>query len=334
VKAAIRTEYGSPDVIQIVERELPEVTPRQVRLRVEAAGVDIGVWHMLTGLPTMMRPAVGIPRPRRHGLGSEVAGIVVAKGSEVRRFDIGARVFGTGIGTFAEYAIADEKNLVELSEGVSATDAAASAISGVTAMQALDPMHSPLGRVLILGASGGVGSFAVQIAKAFDAQVTGVASTSKLDLVRALGADEVLDYTVTDPTDGSQRYDLIVDMGGNRPLSTLRRALTPDGRAVIVGGEGGGRVTGGFFRGMTSGLASAGRRQKISGLMSTTTWEALVDLDTLLAAGSLKPAIDRVYPLTETATALRRLEARQVRGKLVIDPRPVAERTRRKITNE
>lgn len=324
MKAAVRTEYGSPDVIQIVERELPELKPREVRVRVEAAGVDIGVWHMLTGLPTMMRPAVGLPRPRQHGLGSEVAGTVDATGSEVGRFRIGDRVFGTGTGTFAECAIADERNLVQLSDGVAFVDAAASAISGVTAIQALAPLTSPLGRVLVLGASGGVGSFAVQIAKAFGAHVTGVASTAKLDLVRSLGADEVLDYTVTDPTDGTRTYDLIVDMGGNRPLSALRRTLTPGGRAVIVGGEGGGRVTGGFFRGMTAGLASVGHRQKVSGLMSKTTREALVDLDTLLANGSLKPAIDKVYPLAETATALRRLEARQVRGKLVIDPRESA----------
>jgi NADPH:quinone reductase-like Zn-dependent oxidoreductase len=320
MKAAIRTEYGSPDVIRIADIPVPEPKPDQVLVRVEAAGVDIGVWHMLTGLPTMMRPAVGLPRPRQQVLGSELAGVVDAVGSKVTRFAPGDRVFGTGIGSFAESAVASEKNLVELSEGVTARDAAASAISGVTAWQALDPMRRPLGRVLVLGASGGVGSFVVQIAKSFGAHVTGVASTAKLDLVRDLGADEVIDYTVTDPTDGSEKYDLVVEMGGRRPLSVLRRALTAAGRAVIVGGEGGGRVTGGFFRGMTAGAASVLHRQKVSGLMSTTTWEALVDIDTLLASRALAPAIERAYPLAGAADALHRLESHQVRGKLVIEP--------------
>lgn len=319
MRAIVRTEYGSADVIELVERELPEPKAKQVRVRVEAAGVDIGVWHMMTGLPSMMRPVTGLPRPRQPGLGSELAGVVDAVGAEVVRFSPGDLVFGTGTGTFAEYAIAAEKNLVLRSAGVSAQAAAASAISGLTAFQALNPMRAAMGRVLVLGASGGVGSFAVQIAKAFHGHVTGVASTDKLEFVTSLGADEVLDYTAVDPTDGSRSYDLILDMGGNRPLHELRRALTPRGRAVIVGGEGGGRVTGGFFRGMTAGAASALRRQKISGLISTTTVQGLVDVDTLLASGEVTAAIDRVYPLAETAEAVRRLQSRQVRGKLVID---------------
>lgn len=321
MKAIIRTEYGSPDVLESVDIERPVPGKREVLVRVEAAGVDIGVWHLMTGLPTMARIALGARRPRLPGLGTELAGVVEAVGTDVTRFRIGDSVFGTGRGAFAEYAIASEDKLTTRPAGVTAQQAAASAVSGVTAVQALDAGRVATGqRVLVLGASGGVGSFVVQIAKALGAHVTGVASTSKLDSVRALGADEVIDYTSTDATDGSQRYDVIVDMGGNRPLAVLRRALGPHGRAVIVGGEeGGGRVLGGFQRSMFAGLASALRRQRVVGIMSLTTTVDLVRVGELLASGTMTSRIDRAYPLAQTADAIRRLEARQVRGKLVID---------------
>ena len=318
MKAVVRTEYGSPDVIRVIDAPLPDPGPREVRVRVEAAGVDIGVWHMLTGLPTMMRPAVGLPRPRRTGLGSELAGVVDAVGTGVTRFRPGDAAFGVGTATFAEYALAQEKNLVPRPAGVSAHQAAASAISGVTAVQALGT--TPSSRVLILGASGGVGSFATQFAKAAGAHVTAVASTAKLDFVRGLGADEVLDYTAMDPVDGSRTYDLILEMGGIRSDSALRRGLAPDGRAVIVGGEGGGRVTGGFLGSMTAGLRSTFRRQKVTGLMSVTTTADLEKVAAALSAGDVVPAIDEVLPLAQAPDALRRIESRTVRGKLVIDP--------------
>jgi NADPH:quinone reductase-like Zn-dependent oxidoreductase len=321
VKAIIRTEYGSPDVLELVDIERPVPAKREVLVRVEAAGVDIGVWHLMTGLPTMARIALGARRPRLPGLGTELAGVVEAVGADVTRFRIGDSVFGAGRGAFAEYAIASEDKLATRPAGVTAQQVAASAISGVTAVQALDAGRVAAGqRVLVLGASGGVGSFVVQIAKALGAHVTGVASTSKLESVRALGADEVIDYTTTDATDGSQRYDLIVDMGGNRPLAVLRRALGPRGRAVIVGGEdGGGRVLGGFQRSMFAGLASAVRRQRVVGLVSLTTTADLLRVGELLASGTMTSRVDGVYPLAQTADAIRRLEARQVRGKLVID---------------
>jgi NADPH:quinone reductase-like Zn-dependent oxidoreductase len=320
MKAVIRTEYGSPDVIRLVQRELPEPGPREVRVRVEAAGVDIGVWHLMTGLPTMVRPALGLPRPRQHGLGTELAGTVDAVGSEVTRFSPGDAVFGIGSsGTFAEFALAQEKHLAPRSSGVSAEAAAASAVSAVTAVQALEGLK-PGERVLVLGASGGVGSFAAQIAKARGAHVTGVASTAKLDLVRGLGVDEVLDYTAVDPTDGSRTYDLILEMGGIRPWSVLRRALVPGGRAVIVGGEGGGRVTGGFLKNLVAAPASLFSSRKIRGLVASTNVETLTTVDAMLADGTITPAIEKTYPLAETADALRRLEAHQVRGKLVITP--------------
>jgi NADPH:quinone reductase-like Zn-dependent oxidoreductase len=320
MKAIIRSEYGSPDVLRLVDAALPEPGPKQVRVTVEAAGVDIGAWHLMAGLPTMVRPALGLPRPRRQGLGTELAGVVDAVGSEVTRFRSGDRVFGIGSsGTFAEFALAAEKNLVPRSPGVGAEAAAASAVSAVTAVQALASLK-PGDRVLVLGASGGVGSFAAQIATARGAHVTGVASTAKLDLVRGLGVDEVVDYTVADPTDGSKTYDLILEMGGIRPWAVLRRALVPGGRAVIVGGEGGGRVTGGFLKNLIAAPASVFHSRKIVGLVSTTNVETLTAVDTMLADGSLKPVIEKVYPLAETADALRRLEAHRVRGKLVISP--------------
>jgi NADPH:quinone reductase-like Zn-dependent oxidoreductase len=322
MRAIVRTEYGSPDVMRLIDRELPEPGPRQVRVRVGAAGGDIGVWHLLTGLPTMARLALGLRAPREPGLGSELAGVVDAVGAQVTRFSVGDAVFGVGTGTFAEFALASEKNLVPLPAGVAPEAAAASAISGVTALQALvrEGRLASGQSVLVLGASGGVGSFAVQIARALGARVTGVASTAKLEFVRDLGVDDVLDYTAVDPTDGSRRYDLVLEMGGIRPLSVLRRALTPRGRAVIVGGEGGGRVTGGFLGGMTAGVRSAPFRQKVVGLMSLTTTDDLAAVGAHLASGAVVPAIDRVFPLAEAPDAVRRLEARQVRGKLVVDP--------------
>jgi len=318
MKAVIRTEYGSPDVMRVIDRALPEPGPKQVRVRVEAAGVDIGVWHLLTGLPMMARLALGLRTPREPGLGSELAGVVDAVGSQVTRFRPGDAVFGVGTATFAEYALAPEKNLVPRPAGVSAAQAASSAISGVTAVQALGT--KPFARVLVLGASGGVGSFATQFAKAAGAHVTAIASTAKLDFVRGLGADEVLDYTATDPVDGTLTYDLILEMGGIRSDSALRRGLTPGGRAVIVGGEGGGRVIGGFLGSMTAGLRSTFRRQKVTGLMSVTTTADLERVAAALSAGDVVPAIDDVLPLADAAEALRRLESRRVRGKLVIDP--------------
>ena len=317
MKAIIRTEYGSADVLRLEDVPLPEPGPRQVRVRVEAAGVDIGVWHLMTGLPLMARLALGFRRPRTAGMGTELAGVVDAVGAQVTAFAPGDLVFGVGAGTFAEYVLAADNRLVPRPAGVTAQHAAASAVSGVTAYQGLvrEGRLRAGNRVLILGASGGVGSFAVQIAKS-----VGAASTSKLDLVRSLGADEVLDYSAVDPTDGSRQYDLVLEMGGRRTLATHRRALTPTGRAVIVGGEGGGRVTGGFLRGMTAGPASLPFRRKVVGLVSTTTASDLAAVGELLASGAVIPSIEQVLPLADAPDALRRLESRQVRGKLVIDP--------------
>jgi NADPH:quinone reductase-like Zn-dependent oxidoreductase len=328
VKAVIRTEYGSADVMRLVDVDRPVPGAREVIVKVDAAGFDIGVWHVATGLPLLARLAFGLSAPRLPGLGSELAGVVDAVGAEVTGFSPGDEVFGVGNAAFAEYSVVAETKLAPKPASVPSAAAAASAISGVTALQAMRAAGR-LGtehRVLVLGASGGVGSFVVQLAHATGAHVTGAASTAKLDFVRGLGADEAVDYTAGDPTDGSQLYDVIIDMGGNRPRRALRRALTPAGRAVIVGGEGGGRFLGGFQRAMTAGLASALRRQKVSGLVSITKAADLVELAGLLESRVLVPAVDRIYPLAEAPDAMQRLESRRVRGKLVIDPRQLAEK--------
>jgi len=322
MRAVIRTEYGSADVLRLDEVATPEPGPREVRVEVRAAGVDIGAWHIMTGLPTLARLAFGVGRPKNPRIGTELAGVVDAVGADVSAFRPGDAVFGVGQGAFADYVIADPAKLARKPVGVSFEHAAASAVSGVTAMQAVVREGRLVAgqRVLVLGASGGVGSFVVQLAKSRGAQVTGVASTPKLDFVRSLGADEVLDYTTTDPTDGSVRYDLIVDMGGNRPLRKLRRALAPAGTIVIVGGEGGGRVLGGVQRGMGAGIASAFSRRRFVGLMSSTTTADLERVAELLAEGILAPPLDRVVPLTDAPAVLRDLEAGRIRGKAVLVP--------------
>jgi NADPH:quinone reductase-like Zn-dependent oxidoreductase len=332
MKAIIRTEYGSADVLRLAEIERPAPGPREVLVRVVAAGVEIGAWHVMTGSPSLARLAFGLRSPRAAGVGSELAGIVEKVGSAVTRFQAGDEVFGVGTGAFAEYAIAPEKNLAVKPASVPFADAAASAISGVTAVQAVNAAGTlpPGARVLVLGASGGVGSFILQIARAAGAHVTGAASTAKLDLVRALGADEVIDYTAVDVTDGSVTYDAIFDMGGNRSVSVLRRALTPRGALVIVGGEGAGGPLGGFERGWGAGALSPFVRQRLVGLVSLTKVADLERVGELLASGDVTPAIERSYPLAETQDAMRRLEARQVRGKVVIE---VVPQGAKKITN-
>ena len=319
MKAIVRTEYGSADVLRLIDTERPVPKSREVLVRVVAAGVDIGAWHLMTGTPAMARMALGPRAPRFAGVGGELAGVVEAVGDEVTRFQAGDEVFGVGNGAFAQYAVAAESKLAHKPEPVPFADAAVAAISGVTALQAVQQARPAAGQtVLVLGASGGVGSFAVQIARSLGAHVTGAASGAKLDLVRSLGADAVLDYTEVDLADGSRRFDVVLDMGGNRPVSILRRALSPRGTLVIVGGEGAGGPLGGFERGWGAALLSPFVRQRLIGLVSLTKAADLDRLAGLLEAGDVKPAIDRYYPLDETPDAMRRLEARQVRGKLVI----------------
>src|SRR3954471_23668785 len=241
MKAIIRDRYGSADVLRLREVEVPEVGDEEVLVRVRAAGLDRGAWHVMAGLPYLIRGAgYGLRRPKHAGLGSELAGVVEAVGANVTGLEPGDAVFGTCRASFAEYATTEPDKLARMPANLSFEHAAAVPVSAVTALQALRD-HGRVKaaqQVLVIGASGGVGTFAVQIAKALGAHVTGVSSTQKLDLVRSLGADHVIDYTHADIGDDGRRYDVVLDIGGNRPLSRLRRVLTSDGTLVIIGGEG------------------------------------------------------------------------------------------------
>src|ERR671910_3422828 len=251
MKAIFRDVYGSPDVLQLGDVDKPEIGDDDVRLRVHAAGVGRDVWHVMAGLPYPIRLAgYGFRAPKNPVIGSDMAGVVETVGNNVSTFQPGDEVFGIGKGSYAEYVCAREDKLAPKPENLTFEQAAVVAIMGSAALQGLRDHGKvrPGQEVLLIGASGGVGTYAVQIAKAFGAQVTGVCSTTKVEMVRSIGADHVIDYTREDFAEGDQRYDLILDIGGNSTLARLRRALTPQGTLVIVGGEGGGRWLGGTDR--------------------------------------------------------------------------------------
>ncbi len=321
MRAAVRETYGPVDGVRLQQVPVPRPGPGQVLVEVHAAGLDRGVWHLMTGLPYLVRLAgYGVRRPRQPVLGADVAGRVAAVGEAVTRFSVGDEVFGIGNGTFAEFALAEQDKLVLKPPALSFVDAAAMAISGLTAAQALHEVGrvQPGQHVLVLGASGGVGSFAVQLARAAGAQVTGVCSTGKTDLVRSLGANQVIDHTRADATDGAVRYELILDIGGRTPVRRLRRALRPDGTLVIVGGEGGGRWTGGVGRQLRAMLRSPFLRQRLTTFICREDLAGLERLRAAVLAGQLAPVVGRTYPLQDLPQAIRDLEAGRARGKSVI----------------
>jgi NADPH:quinone reductase-like Zn-dependent oxidoreductase len=322
MKAVVQDTYGSPDVLELREIDKPVVGDDEVLVQVRAAGVDPGVWHLMTGRPYLVRAmGYGLRKPKVGIRGRDVAGRVEAVGSNVTRYHPGDEVFGVCEGSFAEFACARPDKLASKPANLSFEQAAAVPISGLTALQALRDTGQiqPAQKVLIIGAAGGVGSFAVQLAKAFGAEVTGVCSTTKLDLVRSIGADEVIDYTREDFADGARRYDLIVDTAGRRSLSHLRRALAPHGTLVIVGGEGGGRWLGGFDRQiLRAPVVSVLVRQRLRPLVSKERSEDLLVLKELIEAGKVTPVIDRAYPLREVPEAIRYLEEGHARGKVVV----------------
>jgi NADPH:quinone reductase-like Zn-dependent oxidoreductase len=320
MQAIVQEGYGCADVLRVARIARPVIADHEVLLRVHAAGLDRGAWHFMTGRPYLMRLAVGLRTPKHPVLGREVAGTVVAVGSAVTRFAVGDEVFGIGQGAFAEYSAAREDKLARKPANITFEQAAVIAVSAITALQALtDVGHVQSGqRVLVIGASGGVGSYAVQLAKALGAEVTGVCSTAKLDLVRSLGADHVIDYTRDDFADGTNCYDLILDIGGNPSPTRLRRALTPRGTAVIIGGEEGGSLTGGMDRQLRALTVSLFVGQRLTGLLCKENAADLERLTKLIEAGALTPSIDRTYPLAEVADAMRHLAAGQARGKVAI----------------
>jgi NADPH:quinone reductase-like Zn-dependent oxidoreductase len=323
MKAITQGRYGDVDVLEFRDIDQPLPSGNEVLVRVHAAGLHRGDWHVMTGLPYMIRvvvPTLGLRGPKVPVLGMDVAGTVEAVGPNVTRFQPGDAVFGWCDGAFAEYAVAPEGQLAAKPAALSFEQAAVVPISGFAALQGLrDVGEIQAGqKVLVIGAAGGVGSFAVQLAKAFGAEVTGVASTTQLELVRSIGADEVVDYTREDVTDGTRQWDLILDTAGRRSLSQLRRALTPKGTLVIVGGEGGGRLMGGFLRNLRAPVLSRFVGQRLRMLASKERPEDLQTLRELLEAGKLTPRIGRTYPLAEVPEAMRALEAGHTRGKVVI----------------
>jgi NADPH:quinone reductase-like Zn-dependent oxidoreductase len=322
MKAIVQDRYGEADVLEFRDVEEPKVGENDVLIRVRAAGAGPDVWHIMAGKPYMARPMLGFSRPKIRIRGWDVAGTVEAVGSSVTEFQPGDGVLGEAQrGSFAERTVAPQDKLVRKPSRLSFEQAAAVPVSGTTALQALrDKAHLQPGQsVLVIGAGGGVGTFTVQIAKAMGATVTGVASTSKLDLVRSIGADDVIDYTREDLTDGSRTWDVIVDTAGRRPMRELRRALTPKGTLVIVGGDGGGNWTGGFFRGILRGpIVSIFVGQTLGGLTAKTTKEDLQALSELIEAGSVTPVVDRTFDLVEAAEAVRYLAEGHPAGKIVV----------------
>jgi NADPH:quinone reductase-like Zn-dependent oxidoreductase len=321
MKAIVQDTYGSVDVLALKDIDRPVAGPGEVLIRVEAAGFNPGVWHSMTGVPYVMRAmGAGFRRPRSRIRGTDVAGRVEAIGKDVSGLAPGDAVFGNCSGSFAEYACARENQLARMPSNLSFTQAAAVPDSGVTALHGLrDAGGIAAGlNVLIIGAAGGVGSFAVQIAKALGAEVSGVCSTTKLDLVRSIGADHVIDYTREDFADGERRYDLILDTAGGRSLSHLRRALTHAGTLVIVGARIGGRWFG-MGRQLRAAMLSPFVRQKLRALFSLERPSAdLSFLKELIEAGKLTPVIDRTYRLEEVPDAITHWESGHSRGKIVI----------------
>jgi NADPH:quinone reductase-like Zn-dependent oxidoreductase len=335
VKAIVQDRYGSADVLRVEDVPEPTAGAGEILVRVHAAGVDQGVWHLMTGLPYLGRAAFGLRRPRQRVRGMDLAGRVEAVGVGVTRFRPGDEVFGSYTGAYAEYASGPQDRFALKPARLTFEQAAAVPISAVTALQGLrDAGGVQAGQtVLVIGAAGGVGSFAVQLAKHFGAHVTAVCSGGKAELVRSIGAEAVIDYAreeitggeVTggevaggETTNGGRRYDVILDIAGNRPLRQLRRALAPHGTLVIAGGEGGGRWLGGVDRQLRAQLLSPFTGQRLRALMSRQRLDDLLLLTDLLESGAVTPVVDRAYPLVETPEAIRYLRSGQACGKVVI----------------
>jgi NADPH:quinone reductase-like Zn-dependent oxidoreductase len=323
MRAIVQDEYGSPDVLELRDVDKPEIRDNEVLVRVHAAGVDRGVWHLMTGQPYFLRPLLpdlGLRAPKNPVRGSDVAGVVASVGKDVTRFQPGDEVFGIGQGSYAEYTRVLEDKLAPKPTNLTFEQAAVVPISGLTALQAVRDSGKvqPGQRVLIIGASGGVGTFAVQIVKSFGAEVTGVCSTTKVDLVRSLGADHVIDYTSEDFAEGEKRYDLILDTGGHSSLSHLRRALTPKGTLVIIGAETAGRWFGGFDRSIRAMLLSRFVSQQLVAFVNSENHEDMIVLKDLIEAGKVTPAIDRTYSLSEVTKAIHYLQEGHARGKIAV----------------
>jgi len=317
MQAIVQDRYGSVEVLRAQDIEVPQIADDEVLVRVSAASIHVGDWILMTGSPFVMRFATGLRRPKNRVPGTDIAGTVEAVGKDVTRFRAGDDVFGWGAGAFAEYALASEDHLVTKPRDLTFEQAAAIGVSASTALQLLrdDGAVQPGQKVLINGASGGVGTFAVQIAKALGAEVTGVTSTKNVELVRSIGADHVVDYTKEDFTEGAERYDLILDNVGNHSMAQTRRALTPDGTLIS---NGGGHADGKLGRTVRAMLASILVRQQASPTVKTQNHDDLVALTGLVEAGKVTPVIDRTYPLAEAPAAIGHVAAGHARGTVVL----------------
>jgi NADPH:quinone reductase-like Zn-dependent oxidoreductase len=328
MKAVVQHRYGGVEQLEITDVEAPEPAAGEVLVRVRAAGIERGTVHLMTGLPLVGRAALGLRRPRSATPGRELAGVVVAVGAGVTRFDVGDEVMGVpspvlksgpGHGALAELTRAVEDLLVHKPAALTFEQAATVPVSGSTALQAVrDHGRVEAGqRVLVIGASGGVGSYAVQLATAYGAEVTGISGPTKLDLVRELGAVEVVDYTRAEPTG---EFDVVLDLAGNRPVRRLRRLLTPTGTLVIVGGEGGGRWLGGLGRQLGLLLVAPFTRQRLRTMIASENREDFQELADLADRGAFLPAVERSFTLNESAKAIAHLQAGHARGKVVVLP--------------
>jgi NADPH:quinone reductase-like Zn-dependent oxidoreductase len=311
--------YGSPDVLRLEDIESPVVGDDGVLVRVRASSVNAVDWHSLRGEPFLVRLTDGLRRPKGSRLGVDVAGVVESVGANVTQFRPGDEVFGTRNGAFAETVLGAERNFAPKPANLTFEQAAAIPVAATTALQALRDKGKlqPGQRVLVHGAAGGVGHFAIQIAKALGAQVTGVSSAKNLELLRSIGADQVIDYTTEDFTKLGRRYDLILDIAGTRSLRACSRALEPGGILVVVGGPGG-RWISPADRWAKAIVLSRLLRRRLLPFLATTTKADLLVLQELATGGQLTPVIDRTYPLSETAEAVRYAETMQTRGKVVI----------------
>jgi NADPH:quinone reductase-like Zn-dependent oxidoreductase len=316
MKAMARDEYCGPDGLEMRDMDTPVPRADEVLLRVRAAGVDQGAWHVLTGLPYLGRLAFGVRRPRAHVIGMDVAGVVEAVGADVTTLRPGDEVFGVCRGAFAEYACGKARTLLPKPANLTFEQAASVAVSGCTALTALRGVVAGQ-RVLVIGAGGGVGSYAVQLATAFGASVTGVCSGAKAELVRSLGAVATIDYT-KEPLTG--RYDRVLDIAGNRPIPVLRELVTPRGTLVAVGGEDGGRWLAGLDRNLAMKVRNPFTRQTLRAPISIARPAELAELSALLADGKITPAVDRTYALGDLPAAITDLWERRVRGKIVVVP--------------
>jgi len=320
MKAIVYHEYGSPDVLRFEQTEKPLPNDNQVLIKVRAASVNPLDWHYMRGEPYLVRMEAGLRKPQDTRMGADVAGRIEAVGKNVTQFKPGDEVFGTSGGAFAEYALASAKKVVLKPADITFEQAAAVPIAALTALQGLrDKGKLQAGqKVLINGASGGVGTFAVQIAKSFGADVTGVCSTRNAEMVRSIGADQVVDYTKEDFTQGKQRYDLILDNVGNHSLSEYRRVMNPKAIYVMVGGPNDGKWIGPMSGAVKAMVMSPFVSQDFSMMLATINAEDLLILQKLLEAKKVTPVIDRTYPLTEVPAAIRYIEEGHARGKVII----------------